>query len=237
MITIINRKFLPNKLKVNAWDVLAPYFNELLVREINDKSALEKWLSDRSELEAFVSEDLAWRYVKMTCDSNNKDLEQAYLFFVTEIEPQISPISDQLNKKLVACKFMEELDHDKYFIYLRGIKSEIEIFREENVPLMAEIATESQKYGSIVGGLSVTIDGKELTLQQAANFLKNTDRAKREDAFLKINEVRAAHAQELDDLFDKLIALRNKVALNAGFNNFRDYMSKHDCSCTIVVVV
>jgi len=224
MITIINRKFLPNKLKVTSWDVLAPYFNQLLDREINDKSALEKWLSDRSELEAFVSEDLAWRYVKMTCDSNNKELEQAYLFFVTEIEPQISPITDQLNKKLVACKFMEELDHDKYFIYLRGIMSEIEIFREENVPLMAEIATESQKYGSIIGGLSVNIDGKELTLQQAANFLKNIDRAKREDAFLKINEVRAAHTQELDDLFDKLIVLRNKVALNAGFNNFRDYM-------------
>jgi len=224
MITIIKRKFLPNKLKVTSWDVLAPFFNQLLDREINNIEELENWLKDRSELESFVSEDLAWRYVKMTCDTTNKDLEQAYLFFVTEIEPQISPLSDQLNKKLVACKFINELNHDKYFIYLRGIKKEIEIFREENVPLMAEIAAESQKYGSIVGSMSVEIDGKELTLQQAANFLKNPDRNVRENAFLKINEVRSKYTAELDELFDKLIALRHKVAINAGFDNFRDYM-------------
>jgi oligoendopeptidase F len=224
MITIINRRFLPNKIKVTSWDVLAPYFNQLLERTINSKEELENWLKDRSELEAFVSEDLAWRYVKMTCDTTNKDLEQAYLFFVTEIEPQISPLTDQLNRKLVACSFINELDNDKYFIYLRGVKKEIEIFREENVPLMAEIATESQKYGSIVGSMSVEIDGKELTLQQASNFLKNPDRSVRENAFLKINEVRSKHTAELDELFDKLIALRHQVAVNAGFDNFRDYM-------------
>jgi oligoendopeptidase F len=224
MITITQRRFLPNKLKVTSWDLLAPYFNQLVERAINSKNDLENWLKDRSELEAFVSEDLAWRYVKMTCNTEDKELENAYLFFVTEIEPQISPINDRLNRKLVECPYINELEEDKYFIYLRGIKKEIEIFREENVPLMAEIAIESQKYGSIIGGLTVEIEGKELTLQQAANFLKNPDRAKREAAFIKINDKRLAHAQELDELFNKLIALRNQVALNAGFKNFRDYM-------------
>ncbi len=224
MITITQRRFLPNKLKVTSWDVLAPYFNQLVERPINNKQDLEEWLKDRSELEAFVSEDLAWRYVKMTCNTEDKELEKAYLFFVTEIEPQISPINDKLNRKLVDCPYIDELDKDKYFIYLRGIKKEIEIFREANVPLMSEIATESQKYGSIVGGLMVEIEGKELTLQQAANYLKNPDRTKREAAFNKINEKRLAHAQELDQLFDKLIALRHQVAVNAGFENYRDYM-------------
>ena len=224
MIVITHRSFLPDKLKVTSWQVLEPFFTQLLEREIQSKSELEKWLKDRSELEAFVSEDLAWRYVRMTCDTTNKNLEEAYLFFVTEIEPKISPLSDKLNRKLVDCKFLNELDHDTYFIYLRSIKKEIEIFREENVPLYAEISTESQKYGSIIGSMSVEMDGKELTLQQAANYLKNPDRNKREEAFKKINEKRMAHANELDDLFNKLISLRHKVAVNAGFSNFRDYM-------------
>jgi len=224
MITITQRRFLPNKIKITSWDILAPYFNQLLERPINSINDLEDWLKDRSELEAFVSEDLAWRYVKMTCNTEDKELENAYLFFVTEIEPQISPINDKLNRKLVECPFINELEEEKYFIYLRGIKKEIEIFREENVPLISEIAIESQKYGSIIGGLTVEIEGKELTLQQAANFLKNPDRSKREAAFIKINDKRLAHAQELDELFNKLIALRNQVALNAGFENYRDYM-------------
>ena len=224
MITITNRRFLPNKLKVTSWDVLEPYFTQLIERQINNATELENWLKDRSELEAFVSEDLAWRYVKMTCNTEDKSLEESYLFFVNEIEPKISPLNDQLNKKLVNSPFINELDHDTYFIYLRGVKKEIELFREENVPLMAEIATESQKYGSIVGSMTVEMEGKELTLQQAANYLKNIDRTKREEAFKKINEKRMAHAQELDELFNKLIALRNQVAINAGFANYRDYM-------------
>ncbi|MFN5024856.1 MAG: M3 family oligoendopeptidase [Bacteroidota bacterium] len=224
MIVKTQRRYLPEKIKITAWETIEPYFNQLLDRSINSKTELENWLKDRSELEAFVSEDLAWRYVRMTCNTENKELEQAYLFFVTEIEPRISPLTDKLNRKLVECPFIHELDHTKYFIYLRGVKKEIDIFREVNVPIFAEIAAESQKYGSIVGSMMVTIDGKELTLQQAANYLKNPDRAKREDAFQKINAKRLEHAEELDKLFDKLVSLRHQVAVNAGFDNFRDYM-------------
>ncbi len=224
MIVKTLRKFLPEKLKITSWEVLEPYFKQLLEAPINSKVELEDWLQNKSELEAFLSEDLAWRYVRMTCDTENKELEKAYLFYVTEIEPKISPLSDQLNRKLVACQFISELDEEKYEIYLRGVKKEIEIFRDANVPLFAEIATESQKYGSIVGSMMVEIDGKELTLQQAANYLKDPDRNKREIAFKKINEQRLAHSQELDELFNKLIKLRHEVAINAGFENFRDYM-------------
>ncbi|MFN4082733.1 MAG: M3 family oligoendopeptidase [Bacteroidia bacterium] len=224
MIVKINRNFLPEKLKITSWDVLEPYYLKLLEREINNVQELEEWLKDRSELDAFVSEDLAWRYVKMTCDTENKELENAYLFFVTEIEPKISPYNDKLNRKLIECKFLNELNTDKYFVYLRGIKKEIEIFRDENVPLFAQIASESQKYGSIVGSLTVKIEDKELTLQQAANYLKHTDRNLRKHAFETINNKRLEKSEELNELFNKLIELRHKVAVNARFNNYRDYM-------------
>ncbi len=224
MITIVKRRFLPNKIKVTDWDVIAPYFEDLSTRNLQSVEALEDWLKDRSELDAFLSEDLAWRYVRMTCDTTNKDLEQAYLFFVEEIEPKIAPYSDALNKKLMACAFLKDISKDKYFIYLRGIEKEIEIYREANVPLFAQIAAESQKYGTSIGSLSVEIEGKELTLQQAANYLKNPDRTVRENAFKVIGEKRLGKADELDELFDKLIALRHQVAVNAGFDNYRDFM-------------
>lgn len=224
MITIIHHKFLQDKLKVTSWELIEPFFNQLIERPLNSVQDLETWLRHRSELEAFLSEDLAWRYVRMTCDTTNPELEKAYLFFVSEIEPKMAPMNDKLNRKLLDCPFTNQLNHEKYHIYLREIKKEIELFREENIPLFAELASESQKYGSIVGSMTVEMEGKELTLQQASNYLKNPNRALREEAFRKINATRLSHADELDALFDKLIALRHQVALNAGFENYRDYM-------------
>lgn len=224
MIVKIQRTFLPEKIKVTSWDIIRPYYTALLERPIDSLTSLKKWLQDRSELEAFLSEDLAWRYVRMTCDTTNKELEQSYLFFISEIEPQIAPLNDQLNHKLVNSEFTKELEGEGYAIYLRGIRKAIEIYREENVPLLSEIATLSQKYGATVGSMAVTIEDKELTLPQASNYLKSPDRAKRQLAFEKISAQRVEHSKALDDLFDSLLALRHQVAVNAGFENFRDYM-------------
>lgn len=224
MIVKVQRKFLPQKIKVTSWEVIQPYFAALLERDIDSLESLQLWLKHRSELEAFVSEDLAWRYVKMTCDTTNKELEQSYLFFVNEIEPQIAPLNDQLNHKLVNCSYTNDLVGEGYFIYLRGVRKAIEIYREENVPLLSQIATLSQKYGATIGSMSVTIEGKELTLQQASNYLKNPDREKRQRAFELITEQRLKQSNALDELFDSLLALRHQVAVNAGFENFRDYM-------------
>src|SRR6185295_14454897 len=48
----------------------------------------------------------------------------------------------------------------------------------------------------------------------------------REEVYQKITHRRLNDKQTLDDLYTKLIQLRHKVATNAGFKNFRDYMFK-----------
>ena len=221
------RQFLPENFNVTSWDVIRPYFENLLSRDIADKEDLKKWFTDRSELESVISEDLAWRYIKMTCYTENKDYLNAYQDFIQNIQPQIAPVEDQLNRKAAESKFLNDLTGDEgYDIMIRNLKKDIEIFRDENVPLYTEISTEAQKYAQLSGAMTVTIDGKEMTLQQAGVLLMSPDRAKREDAYRKIVERRLKDKQQLDDLFTKLVNLRHQVAVNAGFKNFRDYMFK-----------
>jgi len=90
--------------------------------------------------------------------------------------------------------------------------------------LQTEIQVEQQKYQSITGAMSVHIGDKEFTLEQASVILKDTDRSKRQEAWEKITARRLQDKDQLDQLFDLLRRLRHKVALNAGFENFRDYM-------------
>ncbi|MBS1752528.1 MAG: M3 family oligoendopeptidase [Ferruginibacter sp.] len=220
------RHFVPQNFVITDWPSLEPFFKELLERKIENKEELEKWLKDQSELEAVINEDACWRQIKMTCDTENKALEEAFTFFCMEIQPKIQPYADALNKKLVNHPLTKELDADKFFTYLRNIKKSIELFREANIPLQAELAVLQQQYGSISGKMTVTVQGKEYTLQQAAKFLENPDRKIREEVYYKINERRLLDKEELDKLYDQLIEKRNQEALNAGFDNYRDYRFK-----------
>jgi oligoendopeptidase F len=223
MIHKKTRTYIPADLEIK-WENLEPLYKELLDRPINSVQELEQWLRDRSELEAVLEEDFAWRYIRMTCDTTSEELLQSFQYFATEIEPKVAPYSNELNKKLVGGPYVDALDTKKYFVYLRGVKKSLELFREENIPLLTEIQVEQQKYQSITGSMSVHIGDKEYTLEQASVFLKDTDRAKRQEVWEKITARRLQDKEQLNQLFDQLRVLRHKVATNAGFENFRDYM-------------
>jgi len=234
----IERRFILTDFTVTDWQALEPYFKELLDRAIESKEDLEKWMSDLSELEAVVSEDACWRQIKMTCDTENQSLEEAFSFFCMEIQPKIQPYADALNKKLVNHPLAETLDKEKYFTYIRSLKKSIDLFREENIPLQAELAVMQQQFGVINGKMTVTVDGKEYTLQQATKFLENPDRIKREEVYHKIQDRRLQDKDALNDLFNQLLSKRIQVAKNAGFDNYIDYRfkelgrfdySKEDC--------
>lgn len=219
----ITRNYLAESFSITNWDSLEPWLKELLDRPIESRDEFEKWLADLNEIEAVINEDACWRQVRMTCDTANKELEEAFNYFYMEILPKVQPFADLLNRKLIQSPFVEELEKDKYFTYLRNIRKSIDLFREENIPLQAEINVLQQQYGQIAGAMMVNIDGQEFTLQQASKYLEDPNREKREAVYRKINERRLQDKEPLHDLFSKLIELRHKVAQNAGFANYRDY--------------
>ncbi|NTE03003.1 M3 family oligoendopeptidase [Agrobacterium tumefaciens] len=223
---IINKKprtYIPQDLTI-TWESLSPLFTELQNREINNVEALEQWLKNRSELEAALEEDFAWRYIKMSCDTANEELVKSFQYFAEEIEPKISPLANELNKKFVESPFMDDLDKEKFFVYSRAIKKALEIYREENIELFTLLQVKQQKYQGITGAMSVEINGQEYTLEQASIFIKDLNREVREHAWKTIQQRRLIDKDDLNILFDELIKMRHQVALNAGFENYRDYM-------------
>jgi len=223
IITKKPRTYIPQDLTI-TWESLAPLFEELQNREIKSAEELEGWLKDRSELEAALEEDFAWRYIKMSCDTANEELLKNFQYFAEEIEPKISPLSNELNKKFIDSPFMDSLDKEKYFVYSRAVKKALELYREENIELFTELQVKQQKYQGITGAMSVEINGQEYTLEQASIFIKDLNREVRENAWKTIQQRRLVDKDDLNMLFDELIKLRNQVALNAGFENYRDYM-------------
>ena len=219
------RTFLPEDFRVSNWEAVKPYYDNLLERDISSAADLKQWFRDRSELEAVLSENLAWRYIRMTCDTANQEVREKFNEFITQIQPKIEPVSNKLNQKALDSLYLEELKREKgYPIMIRELEKDAKIFREENIPLKTEEQQESQHFGAISGDMSVEINGQEMTLQQAANLLQSVNREERENAYRKITQRRLQDKKKLNTLFSKLISIRDKMGKNAGFDNYRDYM-------------
>lgn len=223
------RPFIGEDMDLKTWDDVKPFFDDLLHRPLPDTEALRQWLRDRSELESYLSENFAWRYIRMTCDTADPGLVERFNFFVEEIQPHLSTYGNELDQRTVNSPFIDELTTDpKYAVMVRGMKKGIEIFREENIPLQTELQTREREYGATVGAMTVTLPNdagvpEEITLPKAADRLFDTNRAVREEAWRAIWQRRYQDHEKLDGLMTDLITLRHQVAQNAGFANFRDY--------------
>jgi oligoendopeptidase F len=217
------RIFLPEDLTISDWNSISSYFEDLVARPLNNAADLERWMKDMSELEAVVSEDVSWRHIRMTCNTEDKKLQDNFTYFMMEIQPKIQPYADRLNRKLLDSPLTSDLDQQKYFTYLRSVKKSIDLFREENIPIQSELSVLSQQFGAISGKMTVSVKGQDYTLQQAMKFLENPDRNLREEVYRKVQERRLQDRETLNNLFSELVKRRDQIAHNAGFANYRDY--------------
>jgi oligoendopeptidase F len=219
-----NRSFVANDLNISTWDSIKVYFENLVQRTIATKEEFIQWLEDKSELEAVIEEDAAWRYIKMTIDTRDEALNEAYTFFVTKIEPELAPYADLLNKKLVASPYFEELNKDEaYSIYFRSVATALKLYREENIALEAELGEKSQQFGAISAAQSIEFNNETITMQKASSLLREPNEATRKEVYEKIAARRSQDIEQLNQLYNELIQLRHQVAQNAGFDNYRDY--------------
>jgi oligoendopeptidase F len=219
------RAFVPQTIDLGDWPQIAPLFDRLENRAPQIKSAaeLERWLLDWSELNAAIDEESSRRSIAMTCHTDSADAEKAYLHFVENVEPQLKPRQFALEKIYVAHPLLENLPQPRFQVFDRDVKNHVELFRPQNVPLETEEARLCQQYQKLSGSLTVNFRGAEKTLVQIGRYLEEPDRALRQETWELVARRRLQEADKFDDIFDRQIKLRQQIAKNAGFENYRDY--------------
>jgi oligoendopeptidase F len=219
------RKYFKKEINLNSWDEVKGELEKLLNEDINSVEDLLSFLEKWSELDSILSEEMAWRYIKMTCDTKEENSKAFNEFYANIVSPA-QEYDFLLKKKFYDSPFRNELKGESYEHMNRLISRDIEIFRKENLPLMVKEQELSSKYGEIISKITVKYDGEEKTLSQMGIYLKNPDRKVREEAWRLINNAVLEHHEELEKLFDELKEIRIQIAKNSGYDNYRDYM--HD---------
>ena len=218
--------FVPDDLDATQWSNLEPLNRALRERELKCAGCLEQLLLDRSELDSAASEARTNLFIQMTCHTDDDATKAAYLDFVENVDPQLSQAGFELDRKIVSSPHAGDLDTSRYEVLLRDLTADVEIFREENIPLQTEETKLDQQYDETCGAMTVDFEGQERTLPQMAKFLQENDRDLRERAWRGVWERRTRDHVRLHEIFERMIELRATIAQNAGFDNYRDYMFK-----------
>jgi oligoendopeptidase F len=224
--TVPPRRFVPADFDPAHWPQVDVLYRALLDRPISSTAELEAWLADFSELWSVMDEYGARRYIDKSCHTDDAEIKKRFLYYVEEIEPKTKPLHFALQKKFLASPHAAGLTDQKYAILRRKWQADVDLFREENVPLKTEITKLVTEYDAISGDMTVNFRGKELTLQQLAKYLEDPDRATRREAWELSAKRRYQDHERIEEIFDQLLRLRERIATNAGMPNYRAYAWK-----------
>jgi oligoendopeptidase F len=207
-----------------TWETVAPYYERLATCDLKE-SNVEEWLVAWSTLDEMLGEAGTKAMIAYSADTRIAEREAAYLRFFSEIFPKANEQEVRLARRLLDLGYSRpDLEHA-----IREFRTDAEIFREENVPLFAQLEEMDASYQKITGGLTVDWNGEQKTVPQLQPYLKSQDRALREKAFRLGAGAYLEKQEEMAALFDQMFELRQRVARNAGFANFQDYtfIAKH----------
>jgi oligoendopeptidase F len=220
------RRFVPDDASLIEKDPLVALYQKLLDRQVSSPAELENWLMDISELGAAVDQESSVLYIQMTCQTDDEECSKAYKDFIENVVPAVMPLGDKINRKYLKLRLKFDLDENRYHVHDRNTRADVELFHQENVPLQTKEALLSQEYQTITGAMMVQFEGKERTLPEMAKFLEEPDRDLRERAWRATVDRRLSDKDQLEDIFDKMLALRREIASNAGYENFSGYKFK-----------
>jgi oligoendopeptidase F len=202
--------------------VLEARFAELADRPLVDAEALAQWLHDEGELLSRIGAEVARRYIRMTRHTDDAEAKAAYVAFESQVMPRVKVLADALDRKFLSCPWLGDLG-PHYEVLIRRRRTQAQIFRAENTALQQEESELQTRQKALMGSILVEFAGQQLTLQQLAPYFESQDRKQREAAFRASLAARSPHWPALEEIFDRLIALRTAMARNAGFSTYTPY--------------
>ena len=200
------------------WSRYEPYYNDMAGCSLTAAS-VDGWLEDWTIVNESLEEQYARLYVATAVNTADSAARQRFDNFIDAVYPPAEAVSQTLKQKLLA----SGLQPDGFEIALRNLRAQADLFRSENLPLFAEETKLSNQYDQIIGAQTVLWDGQELTPAQLAPIYQEPERHVREKAWRAAFERQLADRGAINDLWQKSLALRLKIAYNAGKPDYRAY--------------
>lgn len=215
--------YLPQEMKVEVWDQVKMELKKLLEKKIDSSEELVNFINHYNELLDVVKDRDIQLWVQLSLDTTNGDVEKKGQRFTEKVVSKAKPYFFEIEKKILENPQLTKLDK-RYDIYKKILTKNVKTYSEKNLPLQEKEQMLCEEYRRIPSTLTFSYEGKERTLGQMRKFLTNPNQKRRETAWRMIKKGWLDKKEELDQIFDQIRDLRNKMALNCEFPNFVEYI-------------
>lgn len=205
-----------------AWESLAPVFESLLSRTVGSPADLEQLILDWNLVDAYIGDSVAGIMVAASLDTRDAASQANKKEYLEKLQPHLEKVANDFAVRVLDLQKHHPLA-EKFQLMLRILESDRSVFRAENPALNARAAQLAHEYDNKMGSISVTVRGTTYTPPQMNVPMNTPDRTLREELWRGLWEARMRVSSEVDDIFSKQVDIRHQIALNADFENFRDY--------------
>ena len=179
------------------------------------KEVLEK----REKLYSSVSTMTTIAYIRNTLDTTDEFYEKE-VEYINNREAEAAVAMTEVSKALIECKFTDEINAEYGPEFLVKEKREVDKFKEELVPYMQQEAKLTLRYQKIMATAQIEFDGKTLNLYGIQKYFEHPDRNVRKAAFKAYSDFYHSHEEELEQIFDELVKIRNEMGRALGYENY-----------------
>jgi oligoendopeptidase F len=200
-----------------TWEKIEPHAEELAARGLTAGN-LRGWLSDWSHLLSLIDEASARLRTAAAVDTRDRDAGRRFKDFREEIWSPAMDANQKLRMKLLSSGLAAP---EGFEIPMLQMRADANTFCEKNLPLSNEEKALQNEYDTILGAQTVKWEGEEFTVSQLATKLADPDRTVREHAWRLRAERQLEDKDALDDVWRRMVELRQKMARNAGYDSYR----------------
>lgn len=134
--------------------------------------------------------------------------------------PRLSAKTTEFTRAIVDSPYASGLEKLINPIILRNMRAGLRVMDERIIEECVEENKLVTEYDKLLADLTYPWNGKNVTLSEMHGFCKNADRAVRKKAFSVIGETLLTVQDKLDDIFDRLVKVRDRMAKKMGFDSF-----------------
>ena len=140
--------------------------------------------------------------------------------FWNNVGPELSEYSQNVTMAMLSSPFRAEFEADYGRLMFVNAEIALKSFSPEIIPEMQQENELSQAYEKLLASAQIPFEGGVYTIAQMAPFKTDADDARRDAAWRAEGQWYKEHQAELDELYDKLVHLRDTMGKKLGYGGY-----------------